>query len=324
MRLWRLLAGGAAIAVVVGLQVAAIPGASAVPETGDLNWNYHEEGGGYYREPEGGEEGGGGGGGPATVLVEVGSPWVCRHSDDHQCSPPWAQGGTSWCGPDYGEPGLGPNGLPWFAHARFTREVTDPANPGPWMIDTDGGLGLGTDCVEVGPEDWVSLEDIRTWVVDYSIIRDLPDPVAVISPDPQALVNLPVVVSTDYPGNIPGVDLNADPVTLTIPIDIPRPGGNLVGELRAQAKFTWTFEGRADTVNGRGHDYTADVDPRNDGGYYVKNTFTQTGDWNVHLDVLWTGEVDVEGMVSQPIPPIEFDYDATVNVVEAKPVLGRR
>ena len=303
MRLIRLVSAAVVLAgALISTQATAVP-AYAGPELPGIGWQYSEEGKGYYREPQSGESGGGGGG-PALTMTEVGIPsQVCVDAPNRQCN-----GFHSLtCGL-----GIGPNNRPWYAHLNYRR--TDAGAP--WVYESN-------DCIEVTDEDWISLEEI-SYRVDFEVFQPLGEPNLDLSPAPKGLVNLPVVVSTDYPEGLtgPAQIISLDPVRVRIPIHIDRPRGGLDGEILADGSYTWQFEGGGTAV-GRGKPYTRSVDPTRDGGYYVSEIFRTTGPKNVHLEVQWTGTVTVAGLAPEPIEPVDIDADATVNVVESRPVLKR-
>lgn len=155
------------------------------------------------------------------------------------------------------------------------------------------------------------------------MFQPLGEPNIAINPGERALVNLPTVVSTNYPeGGIEGTGelLSLDPTRIRVPIDIDRPGENLTGELLAEAEYTWSFE-EGGTASGRGQPYTPGVDPRTNDDYYVSTTFQTTGIKNVNLDVEWTGEVTVETLAPEPVEPVVVSTSDEVEVRQLQSLL---
>jgi hypothetical protein len=326
----RRLVAAAAVGVgvvVVQAGVAVPASADPPPPSGGVGWHYSEESHGYYRAP--GDSTSPGHGEPpkpdqdgyywkteiGTRVDEDGANvWDCHDTHDDDC------GVVS-----YGciGPFRSPQGdmRPAYPHARLRQHVSWTPNG---QVDPDDEWDyVDTECVTVPDDDWVPMTEI-TNRIDYSVFQRLGAPKLSLNPAPRGLVNLPVVVSTNYPHGLPapGHVTSWDPVQIEVPIDIPKPGGGLQGNILATADFTWTFEG-GKQAKGRGKPYTPAVDPTKDGGYYVKDTFGEKGVKNVHLNVRWTGEVTVEGLEPEPIVPVSVDSDATITVVEAKPVLKR-
>ena len=320
MRRLALLASG--VLMLSGLLIfspAGVTPAEAGPQDG-IGWQYSESANGFYRQPTGDAPGGGGDGGPATVRVE----WGSTPGGELQCpeaNPAYACEGDPGafitgilCGAE-----TGPRGLPSFPWIRYERDIGAGGEPGLW-------IGREADCDEPNEDDFVPMQEI-SYEVNYRVFQPLGEPELALNPNPKGLVNLPVIVSTDYPEGLgpPAELLSLDPVRVRIPIHIDRPGGGLDGEILAGANFTWTFQGGG-VVSGpdqRGKPYTRAVDPTRDGGYYVTNTFGTTGTKNVHLNVEWTGTVTVDLLEPEQIDPVDIDADATVNVVQSDPVLTR-
>src|SRR5690606_13615013 len=184
------------------------------------------------------------------------------------------------------------------------------------------------DCVPVGDDDWVSSEEISKAAVDYKVFQQLGEPDIRLAPGARGYVNLPVVVSADYlAGDLegPGEIVSRDPLRVRVPIEVERPGENLTGEITATAKFSWTFKGgEPSSGSGQGKPYTSSVDPVHESGYYVKTTYHTKGAKQIQLNVRWTGEVQVDGLDPEPIPPIEIPAEtAELPISELDPILGR-
>lgn len=341
----------AAIGALVLPLVAVTPGLAQ--PVGGVSWKHHEEAGGYWRTPQDETESSGGGGGsdePISVWYEYGMPWQCDENRpdflgsevlclgsehggvdvapgtmDPYCS-------TTPADPDYTPdeyiPQVGDNDRPMVAVARWIRDVEDPDNPGPWVLDPDHDPAVPPGmlvCSEVGDDDWISDEDI--WEINYEVFQELGDPeIAISPPNARTIVNLPTVFFTDYPEDpgLPDGDaelVSLDPVTIEIPINVVRPGQNLTGTLTSTADFGWEFEPGA-TGRGRGLPYDPSVDPVRNSDHYVSHQFTTAESYVVELTAVWTGEVDVTGLAeTQPIEPIEFSSTADVDVVELSSVL---
>lgn len=303
MRLRRVssIVGVVATAVLVAGLTAAPAAAWDPPGGSGIGWQYSEEGAGYYRPPQGGEESPQGPERIPTVLIEVsdqGETLECVDGPDRDCN---GVSGTT-CAPTDPD-----TGRPRFAMHRFTREIED-GEPQKWVLDREAEW-----CTVPEDDDWVPIEEV-TEDVEYEVFQPLGDPEIKINPGDEAVVNLPTVVSTNYPEplNGPGEIVSYDPLVLRIPVDIERPGQNLTGEILAEGEFTWTFEGGG-AVTGRGKPYDPSIDPRDDGGYYVSNVFREPGTMTIDLDVMFTGEVTVEGLEPEPIEPVD-DIGATTEI----------
>lgn len=320
MTLRRLGFVGAALVGALTVQgVAATPALAWEPGGGGsgISWQYSEEGSAYYRKPQGGESSPGRGGIP-TVFVSIGQRGETLRCEEAAPAPDADCDGeiSRWCSDTDRE-----TGKPRFPAYRFTREIRPNGEPEPWTVDESADFEW---CIVPGDDDWVPIEEITT-EINYEVFQPLGDPKIHINPGEEAIVNLPTVVSTDYPGgNFPGPGeiVSMDPLVVRIPVDIERPGDNLTGEILAEGEFTWTFEGGG-TATGRGKPYTPEIDPRNDGGYYVSTVFREPGRRTINLDVRFTGEVTVEGLDPEPIEPVEdIGTSAQVNVVELNNVLN--
>lgn len=294
----RRLAVLAVSVLVTGLLAAALAGplvgarpAYANGKDGDVGWRYSEAGRGYYQDPVGGESGGSGDG--WVYLSEIVQPtWDCNGRKD--CADNSDGDGTllMWCRPDQ-TPQIR---QPVYVKADWRYRAATRGDPDKWEF-------LGVDCYPT-PE-WVPIEEVR-WHFSYEIRRRLPAPTIELNPQPRGLVNLPVIVSTPDPG--------PQDFAIVVP---PSRGRTfeLHGTIHAVPDYTWTFEDGG-TVHGAGRPYDG-TDPRTDPGHYVTDTFARTGIKSVHLRVRWTGTVTVQGLAPEPIRPVVFERDATVEVVES-------
>jgi hypothetical protein len=323
------------VSVAALVQLGTAEPASALPGEGTVEWHYSSEANGYWRPPRPTSPGGGGGGGPATV-------WVQRNGTNYvACDPAdpafWCSQGEGpddpteitgmWCGTAL----RGPRGLPLFAWIRWERAIKPDGTPDKW-------IGKDADCDEPGDNDFVPMEEIRE-TARADVIEDILPPTLAFKPDPAGLVNLPVIVSTDYPAEddptiaaykVPG----SNPVQLRIPVTVDKnPGPDFQGEITAVlGDYVWRFRDQhgavVRTISGRGPGRTYDpaVDPRKNPSYYISHTYNEVSHGNtVSLSTNWTGEVHVPGIADEPIRPIAVDATSPAfSVVQAKAVLGDR
>lgn len=320
-RIGRLAGIGVLLASVLVLPLSLPTPALAGPEGGGIGWQYHSEGRGFVRDP----------GGPSPVPgpptpdaegyfwnTESGWRWEaadevfwwdCNDTHDGDCDGVVAYScGGLW----------GPDQRPAIVAVRLRHHQDWPA--GEWDFTEP------TDCPPVPDDDWVSIDEIVA-PLDLQIFQGLGAPNVDISPRPNGLVTLPVILSTNYPLPLPpgpGQSDPADPtrVIATVTVD------GITATVTAQATYTWTITGNAGenaTLTGRGHPYTRTINPRSDGGYYVSKAFNTTGPKTVTLNVHWEGWVDVPdlGITGVPIEPYDAPpTTATFQIQEAKPVLG--
>lgn len=352
MRSKRRLATGAAL-VVSALAVSTLmaPAATATVNGEDgVGWEYHEDGDGYVRtppeqDPDGDGSGGGGGGEPKPVdgyywNTEVGNvkkpdepykddyTWWCDGANndstrgdtrDKTCEAPEHEDFPTMSSFSCNVPGS--DGRPQLPYIRLRQKTDWPGAPNYTGGDWDY---YDWKCVPLEDDNWVSTEDI-TEEVDYSVFQKLGAPKIDIDPGANGYVNLPTIVSTDYPADLegPGEVVSRDPVTIKVPIEVERPSGNLHGEITATADFSWSFEGGG-TAEGPGKPYTKAKDPLNDGGYYNSKTWTTTGMKTVTLNVEWAGTVEVDGLEPEPIDPVKIEAASEeIEIKELSPVLGR-
>lgn len=314
--------GGVLTGAVLLVAAVASPAAAWGPgDSSGIGWQYSEEGSAYYRQPQGGESSPGEGGIATSWLLigERGETLQCEDPADPEardCAPEDGESSISrWCSETDTD-----TGKPRYPAYQYTRDIRPNGEPEPWVLDEPAGFEW---CIVPDEDDWVPIEEI-TEDIEYEVFQPLGDPAIQINPGDEAVVNLPTVVSTDYPGDFPGPGeiVSMDPLVVRIPVDIEKPGENLTGEILAEGEFTWTFEDGG-TATGRGKPYDPAIDPRDDGGYYVSNVFYEPGQRTVALDVRFTGEVTVEGLDPEPIEPVDdIGTTAEVNVVELNNVLN--
>jgi hypothetical protein len=307
-----------ALSVALGaglLAVCLVTPAHAGPQDG-IGWQYSESASGYWRAPQASSiPSGGGNSGPATVFVQQSNTneLLCPDGNpDFACDAPDAYITGIICGANL----RGPRGLPFFAQIRWEREIVD-GEPEPWV-------GREADCVEPGDDDFIPMQEI-SWEVNYQVFQQLNAPAIQISPNARTLINLPTIVSTNYPAGIgpPATVLSQDPPRISIPIHIDRPNGGLDGEITAEADLTWTFEDGG-TANGRGRPYVSGRLPENNPGFYVTNVFDRPGQKSVTLNVSWTGDVTVPPLAPEEIVPVDLPaVTEDVEVLENSPVLSK-
>jgi len=285
----------AALALIGGL-VTLAGGAPASADTngGKVGWQYSESGRGYYQDPPSTTTGGGGSPSPNTVIhyTQVTSPnFSC--DGNANCE---NQTHTIYCRQD--QP---PERRPLYIYSDWHYQWKNRADHDKWIFD-------GNDCLPT--TEWVPVEEI-SWHFKYQIERNLPKPTIDYSPNPNGLVNLPVILSTK---NITHRDFQ-----VTVP---PSKGRTfaLHGTIHAQAHYIWNLDGKTATGAGRPYDGT---DPVTHPGYYVTNTFSTPGTKTIHLQVRWTGTVTVDGLAPEPIEPVTFNVDQAVHVGKSNPVLTR-
>lgn len=226
-------------------------------------------------------------------------------------------------------PEPGGDGRPRVPHFRLRQHVDWieneegwPEPDGQWEYVQDGFDGF--ECVPIPDEDWVDIEVVAE-EIDWQVIEPLGEPNLTLSPQPLGYVNLPFVVSTDYPEDLPNqpgsrvIIESLDPVRIRVPFEIVRANFTVSGDIVADADFTWSFQDGG-TAKGRGRPYEPGTDPRDHGGYYVTNTFEEPGVKTVNLDVLWTGTAFVDGVDPQEVGEVELNASEQVEIAELNPV----
>ncbi|MBM7785810.1 hypothetical protein [Tenggerimyces flavus] len=328
MRVARILiAAVAALSVVALSQAGLAEPAEAAPTGPGISWQYSSEANAYWRAPE--DTPAPGNDGPLLAWTQYSSQkdLTCPDGNpDYACAGPPAEIVGIYCS-DL----PGPTGLPTFAWIRWERTPEPDGTMGPW-------IGKDADCDEPGDDDVITMDEIHQQVLSANVFQELPRPVPEIKPDPQGLVNLPVIVSTDYPD--PTDPLIADDVVQTDPviveIEVRVEGGRepFIGTIRAWLDdYVWTFvNGRGETVEvisgrGPGNTYDRNIDPRTNPGHYISHTFREAITGNrVFLNASWVGEIHVEGIgVDEPMTPVPINGEsAEFSIVESEPVLGNR
>lgn len=295
-----LLAALALGTAMLGSSGPAYANAKNPKDGGDVGWKYSESGRGYYQEPQDDTTGGGGTTDPKAwiyVTKIFKNSWECPRP---KCTLP---GGANlvaiYCSVDMTPTLRRPQFI--FIQWKYRYEDRSRHPTKKWRI-------LDGDCH--GTPEWVPIEEV-SWHFEHRVRRRLPDPTIKLNPYPRGLVNLPVIVSTPDPG--------PQDYDFTIP---PSQGRSieLHGTIHAEPHYVWTFEG-GKTVHGAGRPYDG-TDPRTSPGHYVTDTFGTSGKKNVHLQVRWTGTVTVEGLDPEPIEPVVFERDATVQVFESRAALN--
>lgn len=275
-------------AVLVLACLSMHPTTARADANGGVGWQYSEAGKGFYHAPHPGSPSGGN---PISYR-EWGTVGT------YSCTAPRAGCGavlSIYCG--YG--GLPPDGPPEYGYGEWTYAPADAADEAKWNF-------VDIDCVPT-PE-FVPLVEVG-YQFQYEIERLLPKPTIDLKPNPETLVNLPTVVSTDYPAE------------KTFDITVPPSAGRtlpLTGSINAHAAFTWTFEDGT-TATGAGKPYDG-TDPASNPGYYLTNTFRTAGHHTVTLSVTWTGTITVQTLAPQAFDPVTFTATAGVDVVENNPV----
>lgn len=284
---------GPRLAMVLVVLAIGLAGVSWHPTTaradangGSVGWRYDESGHGFYQAPTTGH----GGGGDPVYFREWGSEtfWACNPIRDCvgvvslSCPPHW-QGSRA----------------PTYAEGDWEYARADAGDQTKWHLQ-------GEDCLAT-PE-WVPIEQVG-YQFQYDIERLLPTPTIALKPAPETLVNLPTVVSTDYP------------TEKTFAITVPPSAGrtiSLTGTINAHDEMTWSFEDGT-TATGAGKPYDG-TDPVTNPGYYLTNTFRTAGHHTVTLTVTWTGPITVETLAPQAFDPVTFTATAGVDVIEGHPV----
>lgn len=331
MRVARMvIAAIAGLAVVSLSHVGLAAPAEAAPTGPGISWQYSSEANAYWRPPADTPRPGNDGPLLAWTQYSGQKELTCPEEDPaYACA---GDPGAALVG-IYCSDLPGPTGLPEFAHIRWERTPRPDGTMGLWI-----GNVAESGCEEPGDEDVVTMDEIRQEVLSADVFQRLPEPDPVIKPAPQGLVNLPVIVSTDYPRPddpiISDYVVDTDPVTVEIEITVNGGREPFVGTIRAWLDdYVWTFKdgsGRTvGTISGRGagNPYTPSVDPRTNPGYYISHTYSQVSTGNtVSVNMTWVGRVHVEGIgVDEPMIPVPVGGTSEpFGVVEAKPVLGDR
>lgn len=150
------------------------------------------------------------------------------------------------------------------------------------------------------------LEDIRAEIVGVleEHFEEVSDPEVTVAPARNAVVNLPVLASTEDVGDI-GFE-----------IENPLPGS-----VTAAPSYAWSWSnGTGAAGPGRGYDGTSPVD--NEAYYPVRATYTSSGTHSVGLAVTWEIGLTVPGLpVISDIEPIVFESAADFPVRSGRTVL---
>jgi len=132
------------------------------------------------------------------------------------------------------------------------------------------------------------------------LYKNLAHPEILVNPSPRALVNLPVIVSTEDPG----------PQSLDFTTPLP-------GTIDAEPSYAWTWSD-GHTSEGSGRAYTQAVSPTRNPDYYVAHTYRSSGPAGVTLTVTWRATATVNGAGTVPLDPIEFTAASAFDVLEAR------
>lgn len=253
---------------------------------GSVGWQYDETGKGFYQAPTTAL----GGDSDPVFFREWGTTtfWACNQIRD-------CRGVISVTCPEHWQGSRAPT----YAEGDWQYARADAADQTKWHLQ-------GEDCLATPV--WVPIEQVG-YQFQYEIERLLPKPSIELKPNPETLVNLPTVVSTDYP------------TEKTFAITVPPSAGRtipLTGTINAHAEMTWTFEDGT-TATGAGKPYDG-TDPATNPGYYLTNTFRTAGHHTVTLTVTWTGTITVDTLAPQAFDPVTFTATAGVDVVENHPV----
>lgn len=288
--LGRRLAVVLVIAAVGLMTVSFHPPAARADLNGDsVGWHYSEAGNGFYQAPHTSK--------PDSTEPITFLEWGTLGY--YACEQPRA-GCAAFTSINCGYSGLPPNGPPVYGYGEWRYTLATAADETNWDFVT-------IDCVPT-PE-WVPLAEVG-YQFQFEIERLLPKPTIDLRPEPETLVNLPTIVSTDYPAD------------KTFDITVPPSAGRTIplhGSINAHADFTWTFEDGT-TTSGAGHAYDG-TDPTTNPDYYLTDTFRTAGHHTVTLTVTWTGTITVETLAPEAFDPVTFQATAGVDVVESHPVL---
>ena len=169
---------------------------------------------------------------------------------------------------------------------------------------TEWTLRPGTICRDVG--DPIPLAEVEAEImrVIEERFQHVAEPTITLAPAVDAIVNLPVLASTEDPG--------------PLGFDITNP---LPGRVEATSSYTWTWSNGV-TNSGAGVGYDGTSPTRNPGHYPVQSTFTGGGSGSVGLQVVWTITLMVDGLAPiTDIEPLEYEASAGFGVRSARTVL---
>jgi hypothetical protein len=286
-----------AVAAVLGLAATALvgvgQGAPAAAETVDTAdairaWSYSETASAYWRAPLRN----------SAPQVPVTSWRQYSDTNDLMCPD---DDETFACSGDSGAEIIGiycsdfpgPRGLPTFAWIQWERVIHSDGIPMPWV-------GKDAGCDEPSPVDVVPMAEIAN-AVDAAAIEPMGVPMlnlwqrGTVVRD-SVLEDVPVVLATDYPA------------TVTVPVNIPRPGEDFVANVNAVAEFKWTWDGGS--AIGRGTPYKPSPYPVK----YLTATFQNDGTQALSLTATWSGTVEAAGLASQQMLPITISNTRNLRV----------
>ena len=169
---------------------------------------------------------------------------------------------------------------------------------------TEWTLRPGTICRDIG--DPIPLAEVEAEImrVIEERFQHVAEPTITLAPAVDAIVNLPVLASTEDPG----------PLGFGITNPLP-------GRVEATSSYTWTWSNGV-TNSGAGVGYDGTSPTRNPGHYPVQSTFTGGGSGSVGLQVVWTITLLVDGLAPiTDIEPLEYEASAGFGVRSARTVL---
>jgi hypothetical protein len=230
------------------------------------------------------------GDGPSWEILYV--TWACGFNQPE--NPGDVLCNDSYCTTSTGERGV------WRVVYRRLEGSGDPWTPWPGS----NGMSQLRECLE--STDPITLDQIRDELL--AIIEDryrqISAPQIRIDPPGSALVNLPVLASTDDPG------IQGFSITNPLP-----------GAVEAAPTYAWTWS-NGDTSSGPGRPYDGTSPTGNPDYYGVLSTYSRSGDGSVALEVTWDVVLTVPGNPPvTDIAPLIYTADADFTVRSAGTVL---
>lgn len=169
---------------------------------------------------------------------------------------------------------------------------------------TDWTLRPGSICRDVG--DPIPLAEVEAEIlrVIEERFQHVAEPTITLAPAVSAIVNLPVLASTEDPG--------------PLGFDIINP---LPGRVEATSNYTWTWSNGV-TNTGAGVAYDGTSPTRNPGYYPVQSTFAGSGSGSVDLQVVWIITLTVDGLAPiTDIEPLVYEASAAFGIRSARTIL---
>jgi hypothetical protein len=230
------------------------------------------------------------GDGPAWEVLYV--TWACGFNQPE--NPGDVLCNDSYCTTSTGERGV------WRVVYRRLEGSGDPWTPWPGS----NGMSQLRECLE--STDPITLDQIRDELLAIieNRYRQISEPRIRIDPSGSALVNLPVLASTDDPG------IQGFSITNPLP-----------GAVEAAPTYAWTWS-NGDTSSGPGRPYDGTSPTGNPDYYGVLSTYSRSGDGSVTLEVTWDVVLAVPGNPPvTDIAPLIYTADADFTVRSAGTVL---